>query len=1399
MYLQDERIKVKNFEEYCKLYLQAAGREKEDGKVPEHVHLKSNDRWEIVVAASEGQFQQVSFVNSIATTRGGSHVNHAADQLAQLFLDHLAKKHKGLKLKPFQVKGHIWVFVNCLIENPAFDSQTKETLTLKPSAFGSKLEMDDKFFKKMLSGTGIMESILNFGQDKQLKDMKKTDGKKQGRITGIPKLEDANDAGGKNALQCTLILTEGDSAKALAVSGLGVVGRDRYGVFPLRGKVANPRDANHEQIMKNEEIKNLKTILGLQQGNKYADGPQGLRYGHVMIMADQDPDGSHIKGLIINLFHYYWPNLLKHPGFLQEFATPIVKAKKKGASKQEVPFFTLQEYSEWRETVKDSLPSWQIKYYKGLGTSSSAEAKEYFSNLALHQMDFAWEGAEDGEIIEMVFSKKRADDRKQWLLQYQDDLFVDHTGSEVTYTDFINKELIHFSMMDNQRSIPSIVDGLKPGQRKILFACFKRKLKAEIKVAQLAGYVAEHSAYHHGEQSLAMAIIGMAQTFVGSNNINLLMPNGQFGTRLQGGSDAASPRYIFTLLSQMARQLFHESDDAVLNYLTDDGQSIEPTWYMPVLPMVLVNGAHGIGTGWSTDVPCYNPRDIVDNIRRLMNHEVMEPMHPWFRGFKGQIELQVSKKGDISYTMHGIYEKVDDTTLVITELPVNKWTQQYKEFLESLLDTEGGKKEPFIKAYREYHTDTTVHFEVTMPEKSMREAEEVGIAKKFQLTRSLAVSNMHLFSHDGVITKYDNPEAILRDFYDLRLQYYGVRKAHMEKELARQLSVLDNKCRFIREVVEGTLVVSNRKKADIVADLHARGYTPVLKDKKEKVAGGADGADEEEPEEEAVAGASRTGFDYLLNMPILSLTMERVNHLQGERDGKEAELTALQRKTPADLWDDDLEAFLAAYDEMEEQDARRARAAAPKARKPKKGKAAAKKKAAAKRRKSWGGSDVSSSEESELSDAGSDSDGGYCAARKPARAPAVKRVIHPPGFVPPPRDPIPEKRPAAAPAAAAAARLKKQDTKSTPDKAAMRPAAAPVTLVGSDDEEGGGLSLFERLNAKMAAAPAAAPPLKAAARPKAPPKKAAKKAAASEDEDDSDAAPRGAKKAAPAKKAAGRRRAASSSEEESGEDDFGAALEALESDDDGAPPAPRERAAPRRAAAAIAKKFVDAGSSEEEESASEEEEESDFEPDADSPPPKAKKAAPVPKPKAAPKAAAPAKKKAAPASEEEEDPEMSVDEDSDLEAPAAKAPARKAIAKKTYGSKPRAVAKPTVSLAGCAFDPDADDDAPKPKPAAKAKSAAKAAPKPAKAAPKPKAAAGKKNKADSDDEDDSFMGDRFAGSDSDGSPPAKVAGASRGAPRRAAAKPVKYAGGASSEEEEEVSLLDDDSGSDFEA
>lgn len=174
-------------------------------------------------------------------------------------------------------------------------------------------------------------------------------------------------------------------------------------------------------------------------------------------------------------------------------------------------------------------------------------------------------------MIDLAFNKKLADKRKEWLTTYSVHNYVDHSNKYLRYKDFVHKELIQFSIADCARSIPCLCDGLKPGQRKILYACFKRKLKAEIKVAQLCGYVAEHSAYHHGEVSLCQTIINMAQNFVGSNNINLFLPIGQFGTRNQGGKEAASPRYIFTNLSGVTRYLFHEDDDALLNYLEEEG------------------------------------------------------------------------------------------------------------------------------------------------------------------------------------------------------------------------------------------------------------------------------------------------------------------------------------------------------------------------------------------------------------------------------------------------------------------------------------------------------------------------------------------------------------------------------------------------------------------------------------------------------------------------------------------------------------------------------------------------------------------------------------------------------------------------------------------------------------
>lgn len=517
VYLNKKLIKVPNFSKYVDFYLTNP---EETPKI--YDKELSNDRWEVVVSLSDGQFQQVSFVNAICTTRGGTHVDHITNQLVEKLAEAISKKKKKIQIKPHQIRSNLWVFVNCLIENPAFDSQTKETLTLKPSQFGSTCQLSQKYIQDLLK-TEIVQSIIQQAEAREnAKLARGLTATKKSRLLGIPKLDDANDAGTRQASSCTLILTEGDSAKSLAMAGIEVIGRDKYGVFPLKGKLLNVREATAKQILENQEIQNLIKILGLQ-GNKKYENVSSLRYGSIMIMADQDYDGSHIKGLVINFIHHFWPELVRMNGFLKEFATPILKATKGNEVKA---FFTINDFKQWAQGR--NLKEWKVKYYKGLGTSTDKEAQEYFNQLAHHQIDFLYVNNEDDNSIDLLFNKKRADDRKNWLQTYDPDVFLDHSVKNVRYLDFTNKEMIQYSIADNMRSIPSLCDGLKPGQRKILYSCFKRNLRNEIKVAQLSGYIAEHSAYHHGEMSLQQTIINMAQNYVGSNNINLLMPIGFF-------------------------------------------------------------------------------------------------------------------------------------------------------------------------------------------------------------------------------------------------------------------------------------------------------------------------------------------------------------------------------------------------------------------------------------------------------------------------------------------------------------------------------------------------------------------------------------------------------------------------------------------------------------------------------------------------------------------------------------------------------------------------------------------------------------------------------------------------------------------------------------------------------
>jgi DNA topoisomerase-2 len=324
---QGDALPKTSFEAYAKMHEGVS-----------EVSSVTTDRWSVCIGPSENGLEQVSFVNGICTTKGGTHVDHVASYIASGIIDEMAKK---IKLKPQQVKNTFNIFVKATLENPTFSSQVKSECTSKAQDFGSKFEPPKNFVKNALK-TGIQEELTALSKFKEMKELKKTDGARKSKITGIPKLDDANKAGTAQSGKCTLIVTEGDSAKTLAVAGLSVVGRDHYGVFPLRGKCKNVRDASVAQLTSNQEFNDLKKILGLQQGKDYQDVSE-LRYGRLMIMTDADNDGSHIKGLILNMIHYFWPSLLKL-GFVVSMVTPIIKASKGTQSKS---FYTDSAFRSW--------------------------------------------------------------------------------------------------------------------------------------------------------------------------------------------------------------------------------------------------------------------------------------------------------------------------------------------------------------------------------------------------------------------------------------------------------------------------------------------------------------------------------------------------------------------------------------------------------------------------------------------------------------------------------------------------------------------------------------------------------------------------------------------------------------------------------------------------------------------------------------------------------------------------------------------------------------------------------------------------------------------------------------------------------------------------------------------
>jgi DNA topoisomerase-2 len=862
-------IPVKNFQQYVDLYIG-------DKATAPRVYEEEGERWEYAVALSESkEFVQVSFVNGIHTAKGGKHTEYILNQITRKMVEYIEKKKKTV-VTPNSIKEQLILFLRCDIENPAFDSQTKDYMNSPVAKFGSKCEVSDKFIEK-LAKMGVMDAACAITEVKETKSAKKTDGQKTKNVRGIPKLTDANWAGTDKANDCMLLLCEGDSAKSGIISGLSSDDRNTVGVYPLKGKPMNALGESAAKISANKEITEIKKILGLESKKEYKtieDVHKNLRYGKILFMTDQDLDGSHIKGLCINLFQTEWPSLAKIPGFIGFMNTPILKAKK---GNFEMEFYNDGEYEEWK--AENDTKGWTIKYYKGLGTSTGKEFREYFAKKKI--VGFEHSGIKCDDAINMVFNKDRADDRKEWLEDYDRELYLDTNRTAVSYDEFIHNELIHFSKYDCDRSIPNLMDGQKTSLRKILFAAFKKGLTSEIKVAQFSGYVSEHSCYHHGEASLNGAIVGMAQNFVGSNNINLLIPSGQFGTRLRGGDDSASERYIFTALSKITRTIFPAVDDNVLNYLDDDGTPVEPQFYAPIIPMVLVNGSKGIGTGFSTNIMCYNPMEIIDYLKVKLADKglVLEnDFVPYYEGFQGTIEKVADKK----FVIKGKYEVLGPDKIRVVELPVGYWTEDFKELLEHLIDPgqdKAGKKIlPTVKDYQDMSKDTNVDFTIQFVKGKMDELGNPGIEKVLKLTTTCTSTNMHLFDAGDKLKKYDTVEAIIDDYFVTRLTLYGKRKEFMIKTLERELMLLSNKAKYIQANLDGTIDLRKKNKEQI--NIMLAGYDVIDGDK---------------------------DYKYLTKMTMDSVTDENVAKLFAEHAQKQIELDTVIGTTDRQMWSSELD------------------------------------------------------------------------------------------------------------------------------------------------------------------------------------------------------------------------------------------------------------------------------------------------------------------------------------------------------------------------------------------------------------------------------------------------------------------------------------------------------------
>jgi DNA topoisomerase-2 len=691
----------------------------------------------VSLGISNGKLQHSSIINGISVYEGGTHIDHITNTIVAAIkpnVDKILGKTKS-KFTKGLIVNNLFLIVKFSCTRPNFNTECKEKLTTPIEKFETFMfEAKDKQRIWTFLEPYINESIFGKLQDKSKSRVKR------GKIH-CKKGNDAKFAGDKKrAHECSMFIAEGDSALGLVDAGINhkktELNKDLYGTWSIQGVCLNARKEievyetvkgrriiRNEKFKENKRFEELVNLIGLDYNKEYTAGTaegtiefQTLRYGRVIVATDADTDGKGmIFGLIINFFATCWPELVKR-GFIMRFNTPIIRAYPKAAKASVKEFYALHEFDDWVKSdfagdVEAAGKKYSINYYKGLAGNNEDEIRPMFNKFESKLSTYYYDERAH-EAFEVYFGKD-TNTRKIALATpvSKVDIIESNSSNRVKASQFLDTDVKEFQRDNIMRKIPHIIDGLVPSRRKVLFAARAKLSTDKTKVVQFTGNVIAYASYQHGDASLANTIIKMAQKFTGAKNLPFLVGIGNFGTRIKGGSDAGSPRYISIKLNKtLVDAVFPQQDDFLLPYMFDDGARVEPEYYMPIIPMCILENMQIPATGWRVKIWARDIDDVIKNVRNMieMKNNKCKKLKMWMRG--NTSEIRISSSGE-EYMVGKYTYDAKANTVTITELPLTVYNTNYIKsvFFNREVKDKNGKstsKEPTlikeIKSFEDY-------------------------------------------------------------------------------------------------------------------------------------------------------------------------------------------------------------------------------------------------------------------------------------------------------------------------------------------------------------------------------------------------------------------------------------------------------------------------------------------------------------------------------------------------------------------------------------------------------------------------------------------------------------------------------------------------------------------------